>query len=97
MKTFTKWFLLNAIIFTALFFAQTRGALTIIVENDISKLSVLIMSLYVLLSGYVGHLCYLSDHMSDKNSKTRKKKKTIYKEEQILAGSPPSISFLLVC
>ena len=75
MKTFTKWFLLNAIIFTALFFAQTRGALTIIVENDISKLSVLIMSLYVLLSGYVGHLCYLSDHMSSKSSKTRKKEK----------------------
>ena len=74
--------LLNAIIFTALFFAQTRGALTIIVENDISKLSVLIMSLYVLISGYVGHLCYLSDHMSDKNSKTRKKKRLSTKKSK---------------
>ena len=96
MKTFTKWFLLNAVIYR-LFSRKQGDTLTIIVENDISKLSVLIMSLYVLISGYVGHLCYLSDHMSDKNSKTRKKKKTIYKEEQILAGSPPSISFLLVC
>ena len=73
MKTFTKWFLLNAIVFTAAFFAQTRDALTTIVENDISKLSVLIMSLYVLMSGYVGHLCYLSDHMSKGKAKVRSK------------------------
>ena len=75
MKTFTKWFLVNAIVFTAAFFAQRNGALTIIVENDMSKLSVLIMSIYVLMSGYIGHLCYLADRMTKGNLAIRKKEK----------------------
>ena len=75
MKTFTKWFLVNAIVFTAVYFAQTRDALTTIVENDISKLSVLIMSLYVLMSVYVGRLCYLSDKMSKSKPETRRREK----------------------
>ena len=41
-----------------------------------SKLSVLIMSIYVLMSGYVGHLCYLADRMTKDNPKIRRKERS---------------------
>jgi|TARA_R110000824_G_scaffold100186_1_gene238246 hypothetical protein len=66
MKTFTKWFLLNAVILTACFFAETKGAFSTMVANDVSGITLLIMVLYVLMSAYVGRLCYLSDRMSEK-------------------------------
>jgi len=61
MKTFTKWFLLNAIFLTAVFFAETKGAISLMVKNDISHLTLVIMTLYVVVSAMVGRLCYLSD------------------------------------
>jgi len=65
MKTFTKWFLLNAVVLTAVFFAEQKGAVSTVIKNDLSYISVLIMGLYLVVSGYVGRLCYLSDRINE--------------------------------
>ena len=36
------------------------------VKNDVSHITILIMGLYVLVSGYVGRLCYLADKINPK-------------------------------
>lgn len=69
MKTFTKWFLLNAVIFTAVFFAEQKGLVSEIVENDLSHISILIMSLYVIMSIYIGRLCFLADKINKRKGK----------------------------
>lgn len=76
MTTFTKWFLLNAVMITALFFAETRGAITLMVKSDVSYLTIVIMMLYVLVSGMVGKLCFLADKIktTDKGSSVKKEK-----------------------
>ena len=61
MTTFTKWFLLNAVFLTGIFFAETKGAISLMVSADVSYLTIVIMSLYVLVSASVGRLCYLAD------------------------------------
>ena len=61
MTTFTKWFLFNAVFFTGIFFAETKGAISTMVKNDVSYLTVVIMLLYVVMSVMVGKLCYLAD------------------------------------
>jgi|TARA_R110000751_G_scaffold63336_1_gene130753 hypothetical protein len=80
MNTFTKWFLINAVMGTAIFFAETKDAISTIVQNDLSHISILIMVLYVVVSGYIGRLCYLSDKISTKNSKNRQKEKEYLKK-----------------
>jgi len=65
MTTFTRWFLVNAVVFTAIFFAEQKGALSLIIENDLSYLSIVIMLLYVVFSGMVGRLCYLADKIKE--------------------------------
>jgi Ca2+/Na+ antiporter len=72
MTTFTKWFLLNAVMLTAVFFAEQKGAISTIVKNDLSHISILIMVLYVLVSTYVGKLCYLADKINE-NKKEKAK------------------------
>lgn len=66
MKTFTKWFLVNAVIITAIFFAEQKDAISTIIKNDLSYISILIIGLYFSFSIYIGRLCYLSDRMSEK-------------------------------
>ena len=66
MTTFTKWFLQNALVVTALFFAEQKGAISLMVKNDVSHITILIMVLYVIVSAYVGRLCYLSDKINSK-------------------------------
>jgi|TARA_B100000131_G_scaffold315753_1_gene354725 Ca2+/Na+ antiporter len=66
MTTFTKWFLLNAVVLTGLFFAEQKGAISLMVKNDVSHITILIMLLYLLVSVYVGRLCYLSDKINPK-------------------------------
>ena len=61
MTTFTKWFLLNAVMLTAAFLVQQKEWITLVVKNDASYISIVIMSLYVIVSGYIGRLCYLAD------------------------------------
>ncbi|MAH48532.1 hypothetical protein CMI37_22085 [Candidatus Pacearchaeota archaeon] len=63
MKTFTKWFLFNAIALTAFFLAEQRGAISLIVENDLSHISIVIILLYLFFSAFAGRLCYLSDRV----------------------------------
>ena len=74
MNTFTKWFLINAVMLTGAFFAEQKGAISTMVKNDLSYISILIMVLYVGVSIYIGRLCYLSDKMS-KSVKLRNKEK----------------------
>ena len=64
MTTFSKWFLLNAVMVTAVFFAETKGAISLMVKNDISHLTIVIMVLYVIVSVVVGKLCFLSDKIN---------------------------------
>ena len=66
MTTFTKWFLVNAIVLTAIFLAEAKGAISLMIKNDVSYLTIVIMALYVIVSGMVGKLCYLADN-SDTN------------------------------
>ena len=73
MNTFTKWFLINAVMVTAIFFAEQKQAISTIVKNDLSHISIVIMSLYLIVSCYVGRLCYLSDKIN-KNKKEEAKK-----------------------
>ena len=68
MTTFIKWFLLNAVMLTAIFFAETKDALSTMVKNDVSYLTIVIMSLYLIMSTYVGKLCYLADRTSGKKA-----------------------------
>ena len=72
MTTFTKWFLLNAVMVTAIFFAEQKGLISTMVEADLSHISILIMFLYVCISGLVGRLCYLSDRLSKDNAAKKK-------------------------
>ena len=65
MTTFTKWFLVNAVMLTGVFFAETKGAISLMVKGDVSYLTIVIMTLYVVVSGMVGKLCYLADKMSN--------------------------------
>jgi len=69
MTTFTKWFLLNAVFLTAVFFAETKGAISLMVKNDVSYLTIVIMILYLIVSGMVGRLCYLADKAGGNTSK----------------------------
>jgi hypothetical protein len=81
MTTFTKWFLVNAVMLTAVFFAETRGAVSLMVKNDISHLTVVIMVLYVLISGMVGKLCYLSDKI--KKGREREARRHLTKRAEV--------------
>ena len=63
MTTFTKWFLLNAVVLTAIFFAETQDGISTMIKSDVSYLTVVIMILYVAISGMVGKLCYLADKL----------------------------------
>ena len=64
MTTFVKWFLVNAVFLTGVFFAETKGAISLMVKNDVSHLTVVIMILYVSISVMVGRLCFLSDKIN---------------------------------
>ena len=61
MTTFIKWFLLNAVFLTAIFFAESKGGISLMVKGDVSHLTIVIMTLYIIVSGMVGRLCYLAD------------------------------------
>ena len=64
MKTFTKWFLVNALVVTAVFFAEQKGAISTVIKNDLSYISILIMFLYFCVAAYIGRLCYLADKIN---------------------------------
>lgn len=75
MTTFTKWFLLIAVTGTGLFFAETQGALSLIVKNDKSYLALLIMILFTIFSVRIGQLSFESDLIKkdkDKDELNRK-------------------------
>ena len=80
MNTFTKCFLLNAVMVTAIFIAEQKQVISTIVKNDLSHISILIMALYFLVSCYVGRLCYLSDKIN-KNKKEEAKKHLLDRAE----------------
>ena len=75
MSTFTKWFLVNAVFLTGVFFTETKGGISLMIESDVSYLTVVIMTLYVLVSGMVGKLCYLADRIGEKKKWTQQNAK----------------------
>jgi len=81
MTTFTKWFLLNAVFLTAAFFAETKGAISLMIKNDVSYLTIVIISLYVFISVMVGKLCYLSDKI--KRGREREARKRLSKRAEL--------------
>ena len=46
---------------TGIYFAETKGAISLMVKNDVSYLTIVIMALYIFISGMVGRLCYVAD------------------------------------
>ena len=73
MSTFIRWFLLNAVILTAIFFAETNGVISLMIKNDVSYLTIVIMFLYVVVSIMVGRLCYLSDKIKEGREREAKR------------------------
>lgn len=74
MNTFVKWFLVNAVVLTALFFAESKGALSTMIANDNSYICVVIMTLYVLVSAYIGRLSFLADNTGEVDVKKEKER-----------------------
>ena len=72
--TFTKWFLVNAVVLTMFVLAEQKGAVTTIIKNDLSHLSIVIMILYVLVSGVVGKFCFLADKLDENTLRSKKEK-----------------------
>ncbi len=73
MTTFTKWFLLNSLVVTAVFFVEQKGLVSAAIKNDLSHISILIMALYVAVSAYVGKLCFLADKINkDKEQEAKR-------------------------
>jgi hypothetical protein len=68
---------------TAIFFAEQKEAISTIIKNDLSYISILIMGLYVLVSLYIGRLCYLSDKMSARKEKRLKEKEYLKKRSHL--------------
>ena len=83
MKTFVKWFLFNSVVLTTVFFAETQGAISLMVKNDVSYLTVVIMLLYVLVSAMVGKLCYLADKMEGSQGEITEKKEKILRRAEV--------------
>jgi|TARA_R110000824_G_scaffold367663_1_gene556875 hypothetical protein len=84
MTTFVKWFLLNAVMLTAVFFAEQKAAISTMINSDVSHITILIMGLYVGVSAFVGRLCYLSDKISKKDEdKARKEKDYLTKRSDV--------------
>ena len=73
MTTFIKWFLLNAVVLTAVILAETQGAISLMIKNDVSYLTIVIIALYVFVSASVGRLCYLSDKIRKGREKEARK------------------------
>ena len=83
MTTFTKWFLLNAVMLTGIFFAETKGGVSLMVKSDISYLTIVIMTLYVAVSGMVGRLCYLADKIESSKIKAVDEKASLLKKAEV--------------
>ena len=83
MTTFIKWFLLNSVFLTAVFFAETKGAVSLMVESDVSHLTIVIMALYVIVSASVGRLCFLADKIKGDALKKIKEKKKLSRRSDV--------------
>jgi len=81
MTTFTKWFLLNSVVVTMAFFAETKGGISLMIKGDVSHLTVVIMASYVIVSIMVGRLCFLVDKINEK--KRLKAKEYISKRAEV--------------
>lgn len=75
MNCFIKIFLLNVVTITALFYAETQGALSLIISNDASYLSILIMLLYIGCTLFLGRIAFNAD-VAKKEEKCKLLKET---------------------
>jgi hypothetical protein len=83
MTTFVKWFLLNSVMVTAVFFAETQGAISLMVSSDVSYLTIVIMALYVAVSGMVGRWSYLADRASGNMVKDIDQRETLLRRSEV--------------
>ena len=81
--TFTKWFLVNSVVVTMFILAEQKGAITTIVKNDLSHISIVIMALYVLVSGLVGKFCFLADKIEGNTERASEKKEKLSKRADV--------------
>tara|TARA_Y100000593_G_scaffold35861_1_gene70008 strand:- start:7288 stop:7746 length:459 start_codon:yes stop_codon:yes gene_type:complete len=77
MTPFVKWFLLNSVLFTAIYFAEQKDAFSVMIKNDASHLTIVIMALYVGLTLLIGHLSFHADVAREKDKKVLRKKSEI--------------------
>lgn len=70
MTIFVKWFLVAAVTLTGLFFAEQKGALSLIIENDKSYLALAIMIIFAIATAFVGYLSYHAD-VANKTEKSK--------------------------
>lgn len=78
MTTFTKWFIINAIIFTTCLLAEKKGGLSLMIKNDASYICVAIMALYIVVSVFLGWISFLADRtVNDQEAKSLLKKTDI--------------------
>ena len=77
MTVLVKWFLLTTLSGTALFLAEQKGALSLMVLNDKSYLALSIMILYGLTTLYIGKLAYHMDVAKDKEMAELQQKSNI--------------------
>jgi flagellar motor component MotA len=68
---------MTAVTGTALFFAQTKGALSLIVQNDKSYLALLIMVLFAGMTIRIGQLCFHADVAKEDEKRDLTKKAEI--------------------
>ncbi|MBC8416735.1 MotA/TolQ/ExbB proton channel family protein [bacterium] len=61
MTVLVKWFLVTALSGTAIFLAQTQGALSLIITNDKSYLGLSMMVLYALTTLFLGKMAFDMD------------------------------------
>jgi hypothetical protein len=61
MKTFTRWFVINAIIFTASVGGFYQGVFQYMLEHDASYIALVCLILYVIFSFQLGRISWLID------------------------------------
>lgn len=76
MTTFTKWFIINAIIATTCFLAEKKGGLSLMIKNDASYICISIMILYAVVSIFLGRLSFLADRTVTNQDSQKLLKKT---------------------
>lgn len=83
MTTFTKWFLLNALVLTSSVLAEVKGMISLMIKSDSSYLTIVIIALYFIMSGFVGRLSYLADRINPKSAMAKDDSSSLMKKTDV--------------